>query len=184
MNLNKYFATQQAQLRVLISNRDKFVAEKIANQYCIPTEEILEFFQSFDNPSCQPIQLEIAIPPKGCSYVFKRGEKKNQQCNAKIKCNSEFCSKHHKEETKLTLSKPKLISSKPKLILRKHDYFKEYYIHEATGFLVKTKKDGIIGKIQDREDNVPIIVELDDEDFEKCKKLRLPVYKSKLTYIP
>ena len=33
-------------------------------------------------------------------------------------------------------------------MLRKHPYFKDYFVH--TGFLIKTKKEGVVGKVKER----------------------------------
>ena len=56
-----------------------------------------------------------------------------------------------------------------------HSYFKDYFVHEDTGFLIKTKKEGVVGKIEKREGETPIMVPLTTEDLVKCKTLRLPM---------
>jgi len=62
------------------------------------------------------------------------------------------------------------------VILRKHPYFKDYFVH--TGFLIKTKKEGVVGKVEKREGETPLIVPLVEADLVKCKALRLPVKDS------
>ena len=69
-----------------------------------------------------------------------------------------------------------LEKSDKKLVLRKHTFFKDLFFHKETGFLVKSKAEGVIGKIdEDDEDEEPKIVKLSSADIEKCKELGLRV---------
>lgn len=44
--------------------------------------------------------LKYCMKHLQCTYIFKRGPRKNQQCNTN--CNSEFCSVHKKYSKKMT----------------------------------------------------------------------------------
>ena len=56
--------------------------------------------------------------------------------------------------------------------MRKHKFFDEYFYHNETRFLLKSKKEGVIGKLDDVGDS---ILPLDTKDIEKCQELNLKV---------
>ena len=56
--------------------------------------------------------------------------------------------------------------------MRKHKFFAEYFYHNETRFLLKSKKEGVIGKLDDVGDK---ILSLDTKDIEKCHELNLKV---------
>ena len=169
MSLKKFIENQETSLKKLIKERDEELANKIYMEYCIPVEDILKLFEESKIPSNDSCHDEdITINSNKCSYVFKRGVKAGKNCCTIIKNTDEYCSKH-----KIKKSKNGSETKKPRLILRKHNFFKSYFFHKETGFLVKNKKEGVIGKIKENKDKVPEIIQLTTEDITKCLELGL-----------
>ncbi len=130
---------------------DKYLEElskQVSNKWGIDQKEILKLWEGCPSSSS---------PSVGCSYKFSRGQKKNTLCNAAIVENG-LCKKHKKK--------------KPRLVMRKHKVFTEYFYHKETKFLLKTKKEGVIGKLDEKEDK---ILALDTKDREKCRDLNLKI---------
>jgi hypothetical protein len=189
MSLKKFIENQETSLKKLIKERDKNLANIIYKEYCIPVEDIMKLFEKYtillskcdeDNSNkCDEDNSNKCDEDNSnkCSYVFKRGVKAGKNCNTIIKNTEEYCSKHKtkksKKDSNTKKSKKDSNTKKPMLILRKHRFFKNYFFHKETGFLVKNKKEGVIGKIKENKDTEPEIVELTEEDITKCLSLGL-----------
>lgn len=183
MSLKDYLMQNQAIMKEWLERRDRIIAQKIFESYCIPVDDLLKCFEDQDSMEESPKRVSQPVEESLKEYTEKELKSFNLQKLKKI-CKSKKLKKYSK------LSKNDLVSfilgkkvcspkeDKPKLILRKHTYFKEYFVHEETGFLIKTKKEGVVGKIEKREGTTPTIVQLNEQDLVKCKSLRLPVKKN------
>ena len=185
MSLKDYLSQNQASMKEWLDTRDRIIAQKIFEAYCIPVDDLLKCFEDQDSVEETPKKLPtpIVVPMEDKkeyteTYLLKCGIKE-----LKTICKSRKLKKYSKLSKKdlvaLMLGKKKVCSpkeDKPKVILRKHPYFKEYFVH--SGFLIKTKKEGVVGKVEKRKGETPIIVSLDEADLDKCKALRLPVKSS------
>jgi len=136
------------QMRIYHDKYLEKLSKQVSDKWGINQEEILKLWEG-----C-PV---MSSPHTGCSYKFSRGQKKNTLCNAAIVENG-LCKKHKKK--------------KPRLVMRKHKVFTEYFYHKETKFLLKTKKEGVIGKLDEAEEN---ILPLDSKDIERCHALSLKV---------
>ena len=144
---------------------DKYLEElskQVSNKWGINQEDILKLWENGPPPPGPPPSSPPPPPPPspsppGCSYKFSRGKKKNTLCNKTIDEDG-LCKKHKKKN--------------PRLVMRKHKFFDEYFYHNETRFLLKSKKEGVIGKLD--EAGVKILP-LDTNDVEKCKELNLKV---------
>jgi hypothetical protein len=182
MSLKDYLTRNQASMKEFLDTRDRIVAQKIFESYCIPVEDLLKCFK--EQESLEETLKKRPTPIK----VNLEEDKKEYTESCLLKCSpkelKKICkSKKLKKYSKL--SKKDLVGlilgkkvcspkeDKPKVVLRKHPYFKDYFVH--TGFLIKTKKEGVVGKVKEREDDTPIIEPLDESDIAKCKTLRLPI---------
>ena len=153
--MSHLFSEQERIFNEWLSKKIDNVAEKIHQEYCIPKDEILNMFE---------INETTVLT---CQYILTRGNNKGSMCGKKTKKGCKFCKNH--------IKKDKIDASK-KIVLRKHIFFKDLFFHNETGFLVKNKKEGVIGKIQDGdEDEEPKIIKLSSADIEKCKELGLRV---------
>lgn len=185
MSLKDYLTRNQASMKEWLDTRDQIVAQKIFEAYCIPVDDLLKCFEEQESteetPKKRPKPIEVPMEDKKEyteTYLLKCGKKE-----LKTICKSRKLKKYSKLGKKdlvaLILGKKKVCSpkeDKPKVVLRKHPYFKDYFVH--TGFLIKTKKEGVVGKVKEREDDTPIIEPLDEADIVKCKTLRLPIKNS------
>lgn len=157
--MSHLFSEQERIFNEWINKKISDVAEKIHQEYCIPKDEILNMFEINET--------EVL----SCQYVLTRGAKSGSICGKKPKKGCKYCSVHMKK-----VKIPE--KSDKKLVLRKHTFFKDLFFHKETGFLVKSKAEGVIGKIDeddDNEDEEPKIVKLSSADIEKCKELGLRV---------
>ncbi len=109
-----------------------------------------------DPPKCQ----------KGtCPYQYSRGPKRGTICGARLRGSNAYCSKH----------RPPVEQKKKGLVFRRHRQFNHLLWHPATGFVMRNKKEGIIGKIvEKREGESKVDTELSAADIKKCKELNLP----------
>ena len=183
MSLKDYLMQNQVIMKEWLERRDRVIAQKIFEVYCIPVDDLLKCFEDQDCIEENPKRVSQPDEESLKEYTERELKSFSLQKLKKI-CRSRKLKKYSK------LPKNDLIGfilgkkvcspkeDKPKLVLRKHSYFKEYFVHEETGFLIKTKKEGVVGKIEKRERTTPIIVQLDEKDLVKCKALRLPVKKN------
>ena len=133
----------------LISRYQNSLIEKVSKKFNISRDELKEIILGNDeNP--QNILT--------CTHIFKRGKNTGRTCNSKIESGT-LCKKHKK---------------KPILVMRKYKFFPDLFLHGETGFLVRDKKEGVIGKIYEQEQEHSIIP-LSDEDKKICKEWRLIV---------
>ena len=184
MSLKDYLTRNQASMKEWLDTRDRIIAQKIFEVYCIPVDDLLKCFEEQEStgetPKNRPTPIEVPMEDKKEyteTYLLKCRIKELKKI-----CKSRKLKKYSK------LSKKDLVGfilgrkvcspreDKPKVVLRKHPYFKDYFVH--TGFLIKTKKEGVVGKVKKREGDTPVIEPLDEADLVKCKALRLPVKNS------
>jgi len=184
MSLKDYLTRNQVSMKEWLDTRDRIIAQKIFEAYCIPVDDLLKCFEEQESteetPKKRPTPIEVPMEDKKEyteTYLLKCGIKELKKI-----CKSRKLKKYSK------LSKKDLVGfilgrkvcspreDKPKVVLRKHPYFKDYFVH--TGFLIKTKKEGVVGKVKEREGDTPVIETLDEADLVKCKALRLPVKNS------
>ncbi len=180
MSLKDYLMQNQASMKEWLDTRDRIIAQKIFEAYCIPVDDLLKCFE--DQDSVEEASNCVSSPIK---ETLKEYTVEELQTFSILKLKKICKSKKLKKYSKLPktdliglilgkkVCSPK--EDKPKVILRKHSYFKDYFVHEDTGFLIKTKKEGVVGKIEKREGETPLIVPLTTEDLIKCKTLRLPM---------
>ena len=135
-----------SEFKNLLEKHEKLFAKKISEKYNLPFEEVLATGKGEGNNE----------KAKTCKHVFKRGKKKNCRCKIKVTSGT-FCKKHER---------------KKKLVMRKHKFFTNLFFHAETGFLVRSKEEGVIGKIGE-SDGMPKIISLTNEDKEICKQWRL-----------
>lgn len=107
-------------------------------------------------------------PPQDCctcQYVFSRGAKRGSICSAKTKSGAEFCSKH----------RPSTPVKKKGLVFRRHRKFNTLLWNPVTSFVMRTKAEGVIGKIvEEREGDSVLKLGLSEEDVKRCTELSLP----------
>ena len=156
--MSHLFSEQERIFNEWLNKKISDVAEKINQEYCIPKDEILNMFEINETKTLI------------CQYILKRGTKSGNICGKKTKKGCKYCSVHMKK-VKIPEKGDK------KLVLRKHPFFKDLFFHKETGFLVKSKAEGVIGKINYEEENEeePHIIKLSSADIEKCKELGLRV---------
>jgi hypothetical protein len=185
MSLKDYLMQNQASMKEWLTTRDRIIAQKIFEAYCIPVDDLLKCFEEQEStekpPKQRPPPIKVPVEDKK-EYTESYLQNSNIKDLKKI-CKSRKLKKYSKLGKKdlvaLILGKKQVCSpkeDKPKVILRKHPYFKDYFVH--TGFLIKTKKEGVVGKVEKREGETPLIVPLVEADLVKCKALRLPVKDS------
>ncbi len=126
----------------------------VADKWKINQQDILDLWNA-------PTTSSTVVPIK-CTHKFTRGKKKDTECDLPA-VEEGMCKKHVKK-------KPG--KKKPRLVMRKHKVFTEYFYHKETRFVLKTKKAGVVGKLDDEEEK---ILPLDTKDKEKCEELGLKV---------
>jgi len=120
----------------------------VANKWKIDQQDVLDLWKTPISPVTTPVK---------CSHKYKRGKKKDTICDEKV-VEDGLCKKHKKKKTRL--------------VMRKHKVFTEYFYHKATRFLLKTKKEGVVGKLDEAEEKILL---LDTKDKEKCEELGLNI---------
>ncbi len=131
----------------------------VSDKWKINQQDILDLWNA-------PTTSSTVVPIK-CSHKFTRGKKKGTECDLPA-VEEGMCKKHVKKKT----GKKKPGKKKPRLVMRKHKVFTEYFYHKETRFVLKTKKAGVVGKLDDEEEK---ILPLDTKDKEKCEELGLKV---------
>lgn len=107
---------------------------------------------------------------KCCPYEYLRGVKKGTRCGACVRKNdAAYCSKHRGTAKKA----PK---KEPGVVFRRHTQFRNFLWHAETGFILQTRKGGVVGKIVESEEGeCDVVMELTELEKEKCKDLNLPL---------
>lgn len=129
---------------------------KIASKYNIKAEELRQIWNG--ETKTPPLTVEVNqgrdTSHKFCPKILSRGKRKGEKCSKKLKPGKEFCTNHMPKASK-------------KVVMKRHKVFKDYYCHAETGFLLKNKTDGVIGKVV-LKDEEPEIVALNEDDIKKC----------------
>ncbi len=126
----------------------------VSDKWKINQQDILDLWNAPTTSS--------TVAPIKCSHKFTRGKKKDTECDLPA-VDEGMCKKHVKKKSG---------KKKPRLVMRKHKVFTEYFYHKETRFVLKTKKAGVVGKLDDEEEK---ILPLDTKDKEKCEELGLKV---------
>jgi len=123
-------------------------------------------------------EVEEAETSSTCVHIMTRGKSIGEECGKKS-TGGGLCKTHgkaakkRKGKLKKVEDQPKTSPTKKKrLVLRHHPYFTDMFVHKPTGFLIKDKKEGVIGKIKEGEGKEPpTIDELTVEDLVEIAKL-------------
>ena len=121
---------------------------------------------------------EVVETSSTCVHIMTRGKSIGEECGKKS-TGAGLCKTHGKaaKKRKGKLKKVKdptktSPTKKKRLVLRHHPYFTDMFVHKPTGFLIKDKKEGVIGKIKEGEGKEPpTIDELTAEDLVEITKL-------------
>jgi len=167
--------------------RDHKLATILSDTYSIPREDILAVMETLRLKEMEDITVveeeevpEIVGASSTCVHIMIRGKSIGEECGKKSSGNG-LCKTHGKAANKRNgkmekespkKESPKKSPTKKRLVLRHHPYFTDMFVHKPTGFLIKEKKEGVIGKIKEGEGNdPPTIEELTDEDLVEITKL-------------
>ena len=95
-----------------------------------------------------------------CPYIFVRGHKSGQTCNAIVK-KGEYCTKHNKYKHIMVDENPK------RIVIRKNKHIDKYW-HSPTRLIFKSKEEKIVIGVLDEDD---VIQKLSEKDVSNCEKL-------------
>ena len=159
--------------------RDHKLATILSDTYSIPREDILAVVETLWLNAMEDITtveevvsevVEITEESSTCVHIMTRGKSIGEECGKKSSVNG-LC-KTHDMAAKKRNGKFKKSPPKKRLVLRHHPYFTDMFVHKPTGFLIKDKKEGVIGKIKESGGkDPPIIEELTAEDLIEITKL-------------
>ena len=147
------------------------LADSLSQRFDITAEQVLQVWNEVEDSegSFTPI-----ISAHGCTYVYCRGDKSGQRCNAKLKnAEQQFCKKHQRAGKKL------LEKKKQNLVFRRHKQYNDFLWHAETGFVMKTAEEGVVGKLVSKDGENKIVLEITEEMIKKCTELGLPVASPK-----
>jgi hypothetical protein len=168
--------------------------ERIVNELDIEPERIKKLFKNFfdgvkaeskkkaktetkkeEKKEVEKVEKKEKKVQLFCTYLLKRGERKNEECGKAVKSGI-YCTTHKKyegveeeteEKTRVPKSKDTTPKSSPvnkKYTINKHPSGR--FWHSLTGMVFKsTEEKAVIGRIKDDE-----FYPLNDEDIETCKK--------------
>jgi hypothetical protein len=159
--------------------RDHKLATILSDTYSIPREDILAVVETLWLNAMEDITtveeavsevVEITEESSTCVHIMTRGKSIGEECGKKSSGNG-LC-KTHDTAAKKRNGKLKKSPPKKRLVLRHHPYFTDMFVHKPTGFLIKDKKEGVIGKIKESDGHdPPIIEELTADDLVEITKL-------------
>ena len=166
--------------------RDHKLATILSDTYSIPREDILAIVETLrlkemeDKTVVKEAVTEEVETSSTCVHIMTRGKSIGEECGKKSIADG-LCKTHgkaaKKRKGKATKGKGPSKTSptkKKRLVLRHHPYFTDMFVHKPTGFLIKDKKEGVIGKIKEGEGkDPPTIEELTAEDLVEITKLRM-----------
>jgi hypothetical protein len=163
--------------------RDHKLATILSDTYSIPREDILAIVETLREDK---VVVEEAVTEEAeaaaetsstCVHIMTRGKSIGEECGKKS-IGDGLCKTHGKAAKKrkgkaTKVKDPQKTSPKKKrLVLRHHPYFTDMFVHKPTGFLIKDKKEGVIGKIKEgKGKDPPTIEELTAEDLVEITKL-------------
>jgi hypothetical protein len=168
--------------------RDHKLATILSDTYSIPREDILAVFETLQLKEMEEedVVVEAVVEEEDgvvetsstCVHIMTRGKSTGEECGKKSAGNG-LCKTHGKaakkrkgkvkKESAVVKTSP---TKKKRLVLRHHPYFTDMFVHKPTGFLIKDKKEGVVGKIKEGEGNdPPTIEELTAEDLIEIVKL-------------
>ena len=163
--------------------RDHKLATILSDTYSIPREDILAIVETLrlkemeDKEVVEEAVTEEVETSSTCVHIMTRGKSIGEECGKKS-IGDGLCKTHgkaaKKRKGKATKVKdpPKTSPKKKRLVLRHHPYFTDMFVHKPTGFLIKDKKEGVIGKIKEgKGKDPPTIEELTAEDLVEITKL-------------
>ena len=173
--------------------RDHKLATILSDTYSIPREDILAVVETLRlkemedkavveeavEAVVEEAVVEEAVETSStCVHIMTRGKSIGEECGKKSAGNG-LCKTHGKAVKKRkgkAVKEPPVVKTSPakkkRLVLRHHPYFTDMFVHKPTGFLIKDKKEGVVGKIKEGEGNdPPTIDELTAEDLVEITKL-------------
>jgi len=168
--------------------RDHKLATILSDTYSISREDILAVFETLrlkemeDKAVSEEAVVEeeegVVETSSTCVHIMTRGKSTGEECGKKSAGNG-LCKTHGKAAKKRkgkVKKEPAVVKTSPtkkkRLVLRHHPYFTDMFVHKPTGFLIKDKKEGVVGKIKEGEGNdAPTIEELTAEDLIEIAKL-------------
>jgi hypothetical protein len=157
--------------------RDHKLATILSDTYSIPREDILAVVETLrlkeDKVVVKEAVTEAVETSSTCVHIMTRGKSIGEECGKKS-TGAGLCKTHGKAVKKRKVKDPSKTSptKKKRLVLRHHLYFTDMFVHKPTGFLIKDKKEGVIGKIKEGEGkDPPTIEELTAEDLVEITKL-------------
>ena len=162
--------------------RDHKLATILSDTYSIPREDILAVVETLrlkemEDKEVVEEEVEKVETSSTCVHIMTRGKSIGEECGKKS-IGDGLCKTHgkaaKKRKGKATKVKdpPKTSPKKKRLVLRHHPYFTDMFVHKPTGFLIKDKKEGVIGKIKEgKGKDPPTIEELTAEDLVEITKL-------------
>lgn len=168
--------------------RDHKLATILSDTYSIPREDILDVVETLRLKEMEDKAVveesvteeveEVVETSSTCVHIMTRGKSIGEECGKKS-TGAGLCKTHGKaaKKRKGKLKKVKdptktSPTKKKRLVLRHHPYFTDMFVHKPTGFLIKDKKEGVIGKIKEGEGKEPpTIDELTAEDLVEITKL-------------
>jgi hypothetical protein len=171
--------------------RDHKLATILSDTYSIPREDILEVFETLRLKEMEDKAVVVEAVTEEvveavtevetsstCVHIMTRGKSIGEECGKKS--TGDGLCKTHGKAAKKRKGKVKKVkdpqktspTKKKRLVLRHHPYFTDMFVHKPTGFLIKDKKEGVIGKIKEGEGkDPPTIEELTVEDLVEITKL-------------
>ena len=168
--------------------RDHKLATILSDTYSIPREDILDVVETLRLKEMEDKAVveesvteeveEVVETSSTCVHIMTRGKSIGEECGKKS-TGAGLCKTHGKaaKKRKGKLKKVKdptktSPTKKKRLVLRHHPYFTDMFVHKPTGFLIKDKKEGVIGKIKEGEGkDPPTIEELTADDLIEITKL-------------